>query len=296
MEPAIPVELRPFARLDPRRVRRGLSRAAPVAQEDLLASIDQHLMERIAEIRLEPAHILECGRTPGNLARQLQQRHPKARVVSVGIAPPTEPMVTGIRLPWKRHPAAITGDPVRLPLPSDHFDLVVSNMMLHWSTDPMATLKELRRVLKPDAPLLLVTMGEASLGELRQLLAQIDQERHGRVWIRVPEFPSLHDLGEQLAGAGFALPVVDRDLWCPRFADAHALLAEIRRMGATNPHRQRPSTLMGKGYPRHLTETYRAQRGYADGSIPVTLEILFGHAWKKARTPAMQPISPPVRP
>ncbi|MBF0190673.1 MAG: methyltransferase domain-containing protein [Magnetococcales bacterium] len=295
MEPAIPVELRPFARLDPRRVRRGLSRAARIEPDDLLATIHQHLMERVEEIRLEPTRILELGRTPGPLARQLQQRHPKARVVSMGIAPPVDPLVSGIRLPWKHHPAALIGDPVRLPLPSDHFDLVVSNMMLHWSSDPMATLKELRRVLKPDAPLLLVTMGHATFGELRPILARIDQERHGRTWIRVPEFPSLHDLGEQLAGAGLALPVVDRDLWCPRFADAHALLAELRRMGATNPHRQRPTTLMGPGYLRQLAADYRAQHGDEHGAIPVTLEILFGHAWKKNRTVPTSPLSPPVR-
>lgn len=285
MDQAIPLELRPYARLDPRRVRRGLSRAAPVKPDDLLAAIDRQLLERIGEIRFTPETILELGRTPGAFIRALQKEHPKARVISLGIAPPREPLKPTFRLPWKPHPLAITGDPIRLPFPSDHFDLVVSNMMLHWSSDPLATLRETRRVLKPGAPLLLATMGQGSLTELQQALAIVDQARFGRVWIRVPEFPALQELGDLMASAGFTLAVADREVLRPQLPDVHTLLAELRRMGATNAHHQRPSALMGKGYPHALNTCYRTHHGAEDGSIPATLEILFGHAWKKSASP-----------
>ncbi|MBF0626641.1 MAG: methyltransferase domain-containing protein [Magnetococcales bacterium] len=281
MEPSLPLLQHTLARLDPKRVRRALGRAAPVMPEDLLAAIHVSLLERCAEIRFTPEQLLEVGRVPGPCAQALQSRHPKARVLSLGIAPPGASWTPRLRLPWKHHPLAVTGDPLRFPLPANHFDLALSNMMLHWSSDPLATLRELRRVLKPEAPLLLATLGESSLKELKQTLATLDQTRHGRVWHRVPAFPALPDLGDLLVAAGFSRPVVDRDLWQPRLPDGHTLLHEMRRIGATNPHRQRPPCLMGKGYLAEVNTLYSVNHGTEDGSIPVTLEILFGHAWKK---------------
>ncbi|MBF0339854.1 MAG: methyltransferase domain-containing protein [Magnetococcales bacterium] len=280
MEPT-PLEQRPYARLDPRRVRRALGRAAHNPAEEMFGFIDRQLLERITEIRFAPERILEVARIPGECARLLQTQHPKARVITMGLVAPTRSLTSAWRLPWQRRPLVLQADPRRFPLPENHFDLAVCNMMLHWSSEPLITLREIRRVLKPGAPLLLATMGDASLTELKESLARIDQTRHGRTWIRVPEFHSLHDLGDLLASAGFSLPVVDRDLARPVLADVPDLLQRLRIMGATNAHRQRPAGLMGKGYPRQLAQIYTTLYGARDGSIPVTLEILFGHAWKK---------------
>ncbi|MBF0127821.1 MAG: methyltransferase domain-containing protein [Magnetococcales bacterium] len=279
MENATPLEPLPFARLDPRRVRKALASASPARTDDWLSVIDTLLAERLDDLLFTPGHILEVSRRPGQLATLLQQRHPKARVVSMGLVPPVGPKGFPFRLPWQLRPVPVTGDPGALPFPPRQFDMVLSNMMLHWTPDPMASLRELRRVLKPGGALLLCAAGEGTLRELKTVQTRLDQTRHGRAWIRVPEFLSLHQLGEMLAKAGFSQPVADRDLLRFTRPDGIALLHELRRMGAANAHRQRPAGLMGTGYPARLAALYQENFGLTNGAIPVTLEILFGHAW-----------------
>ncbi|GAB0056996.1 hypothetical protein SIID45300_01314 [Candidatus Magnetaquicoccaceae bacterium FCR-1] len=278
----VPLEHHPASRLDPRRVRRAMGRAAPVENDDFLAFVNQRLVERVTEIRLDFPAILELGRVPGHAAQLLRAQLPDARVIAQGLAAPRpEAWSTSATPQDPNPPCALVGDPVKLPFATNTFDLVIANMTLHWSADAMRALREIRRVLKPGAPLLLVTMGPATLSECRAVLAEIDQARHGQVWPRIPEFFSLADLGDLLGLAGLARPVVDREMIRPRFEDVEHLLFELRRIGATNAHRRRPPGLMGKGTLRELAR--RCDPRQADPSatgLPVTLEILFAHAWK----------------
>ncbi|MGA7937671.1 MAG: methyltransferase domain-containing protein [Kovacikia sp.] len=46
-------------------------------------------------------------------------------------------------------------DAKRLPYPDEHFDMVISNSLVHHLPDPLPFLKELRRVLKPAGAVLL---------------------------------------------------------------------------------------------------------------------------------------------
>ncbi|MBF0260861.1 MAG: methyltransferase domain-containing protein [Magnetococcales bacterium] len=279
--PTAPLEHHPPARLDPRRVRRAMGRAAPVESDDFLAFVNHRLVERVSEIRLDLPCILELGRVPGHAAWLLRSGLPEARVITQGLAAPRpEAWSAPAATPEPGLPLALVGDPVKLPFAANSFDLVIANMTLHWSADAMRALREIRRVLKPGAPMLLATMGPATLSECRAVLAEIDQERHGRVWPRIPEFFSLADLGDLFGLAGLARPVVDREIIRPRFEDVEHLLFELRRIGATNAHRQRPPGLMGKGFIRELARRCVPPPADPAAGLPVTLEILFGHAWK----------------
>jgi hypothetical protein len=51
---------------------------------------------------------------------------------------------------------------------------------------------------------------------------------------RVAPFADLRDVGALLQRAGFALPVTDVDRVVVRYDNAFALMADLRRMGATN--------------------------------------------------------------
>ncbi|MBF0294739.1 MAG: methyltransferase domain-containing protein [Magnetococcales bacterium] len=283
MNDTIPLEALPYGRIDPRRVRRSLRHAVPATREDPHATIGGLLAERLEETRMNPREILELTRRPGPFSAQVQERYPDARVVTARLTLPDETTGGRWRLPWRRRPARVTVDPSRLPFAERRFDLVVANMTLHWCADPLLALREMRRVLAPGGAMFLCCAGEGTLRELKTALEETDHARHGRTWLRVPEFPSPHHLGEMLAKAGFAQPVTDRDRFTLTWPDPAALLTALRDMGAVNPHRQRPQGLMGKGYPRQLASVYLHHFGTREGQIPVTLELLFGHAWHPTR-------------
>ncbi|WP_084959222.1 class I SAM-dependent methyltransferase [Thermoactinospora rubra] len=65
------------------------------------------------------------------------------------------------------------GDLERLPYPGHSFDAVTSFNAVQYAADPVAALRELRRVAVPGAPVAVVTWGPAERCETRVVLAAI---------------------------------------------------------------------------------------------------------------------------
>lgn len=62
----------------------------------------------------------------------------------------------------------LVADAESLPFPSDSFDVVFSNLMVQWCDDPRTVFAECRRVLRPGGRLVLSTLLEGTLTELKQ--------------------------------------------------------------------------------------------------------------------------------
>jgi len=68
------------------------------------------------------------------------------------------------------------------------------------------------------------------------------------------------------------------ELFTLTYADAPAMLRDLKAIGATNATWARPRALMGRGrWERALASLETARR---DGRIPATFEVIYGHAWK----------------
>src|SRR3546814_12343316 len=79
-----------------------------------------------------------------------------------------------------RHPT-IAADEEALPFGQASFDLVFSNLSLHWVNDLPGALAQIRHVLKPDGLFLAALLAGETLGELRRaLLASAIAVRGGR--------------------------------------------------------------------------------------------------------------------
>ena len=105
----------------------------------------------------------------------------------------------------------------RLPVPDASFDTVVSTYTLCSIPDPVAALREMRRVLKPGGRLLFSEHGRAPDPDVARW-----QTRLNRVWKPVAGGCHLdRDIPALLAEAGFAAQVQSRYLWGPRVVSFH---------------------------------------------------------------------------
>ena len=278
--------------LDPRSVRRAFERAA--ATYDSAAVLDreigQRMAERLALVRLKPRAILDAGCGTGEGLDELRTRYPEAAIVGLDIAlamlaaskrrrssapAPERSILARIVRAGSTAPgpsALVCADACRMPLAAGAFDLVWSNLTLQWINDPQIAFAEFHRVLRIGGLLMFTTFGPDTLTELRAAFAGADRATH------VSRFIDMHDLGDTLVHGGFAGPVMDMEKLTLTYADAKALMCDLKAIGAQNATVGRPRGLTGRARWQRMIESLEKFR--RDGRLPATFEVIYGHAWK----------------
>ncbi|SCY28120.1 methyltransferase domain-containing protein [Microvirga guangxiensis] len=246
-------------------VRLRLARALKAGYADfLLARAVEDLQERLSTVLRTFSLALDVG-TPTPLAADVLLRS--------GLA---EGMV---RLSPTPEPGSVLGDEERLPFSGAKFDLAVSLLALQGVNDLPGALIQIRRALKPDGLFVGALLGGSSLNELRQALTQAEAELEGGVSPHVAPFADLRDIGGLLQRAGFALPVTDSDIIRVRYANAFALMRDLRAMGLTNALNDRRRTPLKRGTLIRAAEVYAERFADPDGRIPATFEIVWLSGW-----------------
>ena len=166
-----------------------------------------------------------------------------------------------------------------LPMRPESLDLVVSALALQFVNDLPGVLAQIRRALRPDGLLLAAMIGGDTLTELRQSFAAAESECEGGVSPRVAPFADLRDVGGLLQRAGFALPVTDVDPLVVRYDDAFALMADLRRMGATNILRERRRAPTRRTTMLRMAQIYAERFADPDGRIRATFDVIWLSGW-----------------
>ncbi len=267
---------------DPVRVRRAFARAAPryAGAASLQAEVAARLDEHLAFTRIAPRRVLDLGCGTGFFGARLERRYPKARVVYADIA---EPMLSSARaqLPrrWLRRArrAFVCADAHGLAFRDGGFDLVGASLVLQWARDPVQVVREMRRVCRTGGLIVLATFGRRTLSELREVLADMGAPE------RVLPFPDVMELGDLLHAEAVETTVADADLIVRHYADARALFAELKAIGASAA--ALPARRKGLGGRRWLAELARRYeaRFRDEKGVRATFEVLYAQAWAAHR-------------
>jgi SAM-dependent methyltransferase len=170
-------------------------------------------------------------------------------------------------------------DTETLPLPPESLDLAVSALAFQFVNDLPGVLAQIRRALRPDGLLLAAMLGGDTLTELRQSFAEAEAECEGGVSPRVAPFADLRDVGALLQRAGFALPVTDVDDVVVRYDNVFGLMADLRRMGATNIMIERRRTPTRVATMMRMAQIYSQRFSDPDGRIYATFDVIWLSGW-----------------
>jgi len=234
--------------------------------------VAERLLERLDMMNSQPLTVLDAGCSTGYCTRALKKRFPKAKLFGVDIA---EGMICQAKKRqkfFKKNDYQVA-DIEKLPFQSNTFDLVLSNLAFPWIENPDIALQELNRLLKPKGLIIFSTMGPDTLVELRQSWQDVDQHIH------VNPFIDMHLIGDLVHKTGFENTVMDRDVITLTYKTMIGLMRELKAVGAANINSGRAKGLLGRGKFKQLEEAYEAFR-WQDGQLPVTCEVIYGHAWK----------------
>ncbi|MGE0580896.1 MAG: methyltransferase domain-containing protein [Steroidobacteraceae bacterium] len=273
--PDVRSERPPPPALDRAAVARQFARAAGRfdAAAQPLAEVREELLSRIDFFGLDPGVVLDLGAGTGQASRMLRRRFSRALVVAIDLSPAMLSRAAR-RARWPRRFERVAGDGCALPLRAGSCDLVFANLALPWCVIHDLALSEVRRVLAPRGLFLFSTLGPATLRELRDSWATVDELPH------VNDFLDVHDVGSALARAGFTEPVLDVEQYArsfPAFAD---LAAALRALGSQNAHALRRRSLTGRGRLAGALATYERLRDAA--GLPATFEVVYGAAFAGA--------------
>lgn len=288
-------ESRLSAPIDLARVRHLFSNAQRVADADFLRrEVSARMFERLELVKIVPQRLLDAGCGAGGDLALLQKQFSQAQILG---ADASAAMLLEARsrlsaalssvnrllakyLPGKAGASAgldaslLCADFARLPLALGTVDLVWSNLALHWHPQPDQVFHEWRRVLRQDGLLMFSCFGPDTCKQLRSAFAAIDAAPH------VLPFVDMHDLGDMLVEAGFSTPVMDMEHITVTYASVDKLMADVRALGG-NPLATRRRGLLGKNDWSRVVAGLEQQR-QADGKIPLTFEIIYGHAFRPA--------------
>jgi NADH dehydrogenase [ubiquinone] 1 alpha subcomplex assembly factor 5 len=269
-----------FAIFDRRAVRAHRDRAAHKLAagseaEFLHREIGDRLLERLGEVKRAFPYVLDMGCRDGFLARALARRPGVERVIQADVSPAFARLARASN----RFFPTVVADEEALPFAPESFDLVVSNLALHWVNDLPGSLIQLRRALKPDGLLLVAMFGGDTLSELRRALIEAELAEEGGASPRVSPHADVRDAGALLQRAGFALPLVDRDRIQVTYEHVFSLMADLRLMGETNALRERRRRFTRRATMLTAAEEYL--RRYADksGRLIANFEIVYLTAW-----------------
>src|SRR5690606_985116 len=278
----------PTLPLVPAHVVQQFARRGDLAEAQFLyGEVARRMLGRLQYIRLRPAAMLDAGCGAGDNLPLLRGRYPEAAYLGLDAC---EPLLAHAR---KRHaaggvaqwlgklvgrggdgPRFVRGDLADTGLAAESLDLVWSNLALHWHPEPHAALAEWRRVLKVGGLAMFSCLGPGTLRELRQAVDDAGLRT------ATPSFVDMHDFGDLLVENGFADPVMDQETLTLTYRSSQRLLEDVRALGG-NPARDRRRGLAGRAWRDRLCAALEAQRN-ADGVIPLSIEVAYGHAWRAA--------------
>lgn len=161
-----------------------------------------------------------------------------------------------------------------LPLEEESQAMVWSLLWLHAVEDPGHCLAEWLRVLKPEGGVFFSCFGPDTASQLREFSAALNMP--------FPDFSDMHDLGDLMSRQGFSDPVMEMEKLTLTYATADKLLADWRALWG-NSLAERPQGLCTPAMKSRGLQALDRQRDPASGRIPLTLELVYGHAWKVKR-------------
>lgn len=253
-------------------VRRRRDRAAPAfaGHGFLFEEVAERLADRLLDVRRDFPVALDLGAHDGAMRRALAGKKGIGTLIATDLSPAFAADTGG---------PAVAADEEFLPFAPASVDLVVSNLSLHWVNDLPGALLQIRQTLRPDGFLCAAMLGGETLVELRHCLIEAEQTVSGGMSPRVSPFADVRDAGQLLQRAGFALPVVDSDVLTVTYADAFALMRDLRGMGETNAVLARRKAPAARALLFEAARLYAERFAEPDDRIPATFQVLYLAAW-----------------
>ncbi|EFA86651.1 hypothetical protein PPL_00452 [Heterostelium album PN500] len=255
----------------------------------LFDEVGKRLVDRIFDIKdLKFESVLDFGCRNGTVLKQLDSivndnNSDNSKSIDYHMVDSSKDMLfrdQHLDINYKIKPNRILVNNMEEPLPfqPQQFDLILSNLSIHWMNDLPGVFSHLKSLLKPNGVFLASLLGEETLTELKDSLYLGDIERHGGFTPHISPFAKLSDVGNLLSKAKFNLPTVDTEKIVIKYGSMFSLMRDLQAMGENNAtYKSRVSG--GRDTFVAAQSIYQMLYGNDDGSLPATFQVIYLIGW-----------------
>ena len=161
------------------------------------------------------------------------------------------------------------------------YDIVTSNLTLHWEDNIPALLHQMKQQLKPGGLCIATILGGETLQELKHSIYHVEMELSGGVAPRTSPMIATKDAGMLMQHVGFKEPIASNEHFTLLYGGVIELMHELRGMAEQNAlHASTPP--LTRGLLTKIDDYYR--RNYAtefngEMMIPATFEMITLVGW-----------------
>jgi len=179
-------------------VRLHRDRAAKVLDEHdfLFNEVADRLTDRLNDVKRSFPLALDIGCHGGEVAKNLGPRGAIETLIQCDPSP-----AMSAKAGRETRGVSFAADEEFLPIKPESFDLVMSNLSLHWANDLPGALVQIRQALKPDGLFIAAMLGEGTLQELRTALMAAEMEIEMGMSPRVSPYTTVQDAGAHCCNA-----------------------------------------------------------------------------------------------
>lgn len=204
--------------------------------------------------------ILDLGCGTGWFTRRLKEFWPDCQLAGVDLSPG---MIRQARQQTAADVHWLQADAESLPLPDQSFDIIFSNLMIQWCDHPEQVLRECRRLLRPGGRLVVSTLLEGTLRELKQAWQMADPGIE-----HVNRFTSGGHIRQLVDAALPGAELETRTIELP-YRSPLELARELKHLGAVYKGAARRKTVTAPGRVNAMCRHYPAA---PDGTVTASYE------------------------
>lgn len=283
------------APIHPQFIRKLFSKPSRIEGSQFLRrEIAGRMFEKLALVNLRASRVLDAGCGDGADALEIASHFPRAHIIGVDASEAllqaglqksraSQNWLSKITQSWKSKSlqayvpnSLINGDFAKLSMKLNSVDVIWANLSLHWHPEPDTVFAEWHKVMRENGLVMFSCFGPDTCIELKQAFAEIDDASH------VLPFVDMHDYGDMLVKSGFATPVMDMEKITLEYTDVKKLFEDVRSLGG-NPLKTRRQSLLGKAAYQKVITSLESKRN-AQGKIPLSFEVIYGHAFKPVQS------------
>lgn len=173
----------------------------------------------------------------------------------------------------------VIADEEFLPFKNESFDLIVSNLSLHWVNDLVGVLAQIKRILKKDGFFCANIFGARTLVEFRNAILFAEQNNN-QASPRISPFIDVKDGAGLLQRVGFKEPVSISEDIMVKYNNIFELMIDIRNCGEANSLEKLNPVFVGKDFFNQVQTEYKNNFADAEGLLNANFELVTISGWK----------------